>query len=85
MHKKLDTIQRNVEERGSKDVSTRHSETEIDNLFGAHVSTIIRPIKVLRWMRLDETLSLYKYGDWNQGTRLIVKEKIAGPIAIEGM
>ena len=32
-----------------------------------------------------DALSLYKYGNWNQGTRLIVKEKIVGPIAIEGM
>ncbi len=37
-------------------------------------------------IRMDEirreAWSLYKYGDWNQGIRLIVKEKIAGPIAI---
>lgn len=32
-----------------------------------------------------DALSLYKYRDWNQGTRLIVKEKIADPIAIEGI
>jgi hypothetical protein len=61
------------------------SETEIANLLAAHVSTINRDFKVLGWMRLDEKLGVYTNMETGINIRLIIKEKIAGPIAIEGM